>query len=121
MHRIISGIVVAAETEPDKRLKGTWREHCQKLGNRLEDPYLRIMMAHLAFDDWITVVEEVAIPLRDRLNIALRFLDDGQVRIASSLLDGCLIHPIAWSIFPKCEKGTRKIRRPGSAFIHRPY
>ncbi|CCO30943.1 WD repeat-containing protein YBL104C [Rhizoctonia solani AG-1 IB] len=79
MHRIISGIVVAAETEPDKRLKGTWREHCQKLGNRLEDPYLRIMMAHLAFDDWITVVEEVAIPLRDRLNIALRFLDDGQL------------------------------------------
>ncbi|CAE6368927.1 unnamed protein product [Rhizoctonia solani] len=79
MHRIISGIVVAAETEPDKRLKGTWREHCQKLGSRLEDPYLRIMMAHLAFDDWIAVVEEVAIPLRDRLNIALRFLDDGQL------------------------------------------
>ncbi|KAG8762831.1 hypothetical protein FRC11_007612 [Ceratobasidium sp. 423] len=79
MHRIISGIVVAAETEPDRRLKGAWREHCQKLGSRLEDPYLRIMMAHLAFDDWITVVEEVAIPLRDRLNIALRFLDDGQL------------------------------------------
>ncbi|EUC66944.1 WD repeat protein, putative [Rhizoctonia solani AG-3 Rhs1AP] len=79
MHRIISGIVVAAETEPDRRLKGAWREHCQKLGSRLEDPYLRIMMAHLAFDDWITVVEEAAIPLRDRLNIALRFLDDGQL------------------------------------------
>lgn len=71
--------MVAAETEPDKRLKGAWREHCQKLGGRLEDPYLRIMLAHLAFDDWITVVEEAAIPLRDRLNIALRFLDDGQV------------------------------------------
>ncbi|KAH7339923.1 hypothetical protein B0J17DRAFT_657328 [Rhizoctonia solani] len=79
MHRIISGIVVAAESEPDRRLKGAWREHCQKLGSRLEDPYLRIMMAHLAFDDWITVVEEAAIPLRDRLNIALRFLDDGQL------------------------------------------
>lgn len=81
MHRIISGIVVAAEAEPDKRLRGAWREHCQKLGGRLEDPYLRIMLAHLAFDDWIAVVEEAAIPLRDRLNIALRFLDDGQVSL----------------------------------------
>lgn len=83
MHRIISGIVVAAEAEPDKRLRGAWREHCQKLGGRLEDPYLRVMLAHLAFDDWIAVVEEVAIPLRDRLNIALRFLDDGQVSYRS--------------------------------------
>ncbi|QRV94364.1 SEH-associated protein 4 [Ceratobasidium sp. AG-Ba] len=78
-HRLMSGIIVAAETESDKRLKGSWREHCQKLGSRLEDPYLRIMLAHLAYDDWITVVEESAVPLRDRLNIALRFLDDGQL------------------------------------------
>ncbi|KAG8746633.1 hypothetical protein FRC10_004236 [Ceratobasidium sp. 414] len=79
MHRIMSGIIVAAEAEPDKRLKGSWREHCQKLGSRLEDPYLRIMLTHLAFDDWSTVVEEAALPLRDRLNIALRFLDDSQL------------------------------------------
>ncbi|KAG8714755.1 hypothetical protein FRC08_011476, partial [Ceratobasidium sp. 394] len=79
MHRIMSGIIVAAEAEPDKRLKGSWREHCQKLGSRLEDPYLRIMLTHLAFDDWSTVVEEAALRLRDRLNIALRFLDDSQL------------------------------------------
>lgn len=52
------------------------RDHYQRLMNKLQDPYFRIMLSYLVFDDWEDILDEAAIPLRGRLSLALRFLDD---------------------------------------------
>lgn len=43
---------------------------------RLEDPYFRAMLTYLAAGDWADVLEEEYIPLRERIVIALQFLED---------------------------------------------
>jgi len=43
---------------------------------RLEDSYFRAMLTYLALGDWADVLEEEHIPLRERLAIALQFLED---------------------------------------------
>lgn len=52
---------------------------CQRLVVRLQDPYLRAMVTRLTTEDWADVLDEIAIPLRERLAIALQFLDDSEL------------------------------------------
>ena len=52
------------------------REHCERLIVRLQDPYFRAMLTHLTLGDWTEVLEEEALPFRERLAIAFQFLDD---------------------------------------------
>lgn len=52
------------------------REYCQRLAVKLQDPYFRIMLTYIVFNDWADIVEEENLPLRERIAIALRFLDD---------------------------------------------
>lgn len=52
------------------------REHCERIIVKLQDPYLRAMLTHLALGDWSEVLEEELIPFRERLAIAFQFLDD---------------------------------------------
>jgi len=47
-----------------------------RLITRLEDSYFRAMLTYLALGDWGDVLEEEHIPLRERLAIALQFLED---------------------------------------------
>lgn len=51
-------------------------QHCERLIVRLQDPYLRALLTHLTLRDWTEVLEEDSLPLRERLAIALQFLDD---------------------------------------------
>jgi WD repeat-containing protein mio len=52
------------------------RDHCARLMVRLQDPYFRAMLTLLNSGDWSEVLEEEALPLRERLAIAIQFLDD---------------------------------------------
>lgn len=52
------------------------RDQCERLIVRLQDPYFRAMLTHLALGDWSEVLEEESLPLRERLAIAFQFLDD---------------------------------------------
>lgn len=52
------------------------RAQCERLIVRLQDPYFRAMLTHLALGDWSEVLEEESLPLRERLAIAFQFLDD---------------------------------------------
>lgn len=52
------------------------RDHCQRLMAKLQDPYFRIMLSYIVFEDWEEILDEAAMPLRGRLSLALRFLDD---------------------------------------------
>jgi hypothetical protein len=52
------------------------RDQCERLIVRLQDPYFRAMLTHLALGDWTEVLEEESLPLRERLAISFQFLDD---------------------------------------------
>src|ERR1700719_4121373 len=52
------------------------REHCERLIVRLQDPYFRALLTYLTSNDWSEVLEEEALPFRERLAIAFQFLDD---------------------------------------------
>lgn len=52
------------------------REHYNRLIVRLEDKYLRVMLTHIALEDWSEILQEESLPLKERLAVAFRFLDD---------------------------------------------
>ena len=66
--------------------------HCERLVVRLQDPYLRAMLTHLAVsEDWSEVLEEESLPLRERLAIALQFLSDRELSsYLRRVLDRCI-------------------------------
>ena len=57
-----------------------WQEMCKTLSTELQDPYLRSMFALIASSgDWNVVLQEEGLSIRDRVGVALRFLDDDAV------------------------------------------
>lgn len=70
----MSGTVAALAPLVGRNLEN--KGHFAHLILRLHDPYLRMMLAHLAVGDWTEVLEEEIIPFRERLIIAFQFLDD---------------------------------------------
>ncbi|TFK53760.1 hypothetical protein OE88DRAFT_1656037 [Heliocybe sulcata] len=77
-HYMMTGTLVAltshgaASTSRNSEL----REHTEHLIVRLQDPYFRAMLTLLTLRDWSEVLEEEALPLRERLVVAFQFLDD---------------------------------------------
>ncbi|KDQ55662.1 hypothetical protein JAAARDRAFT_180432 [Jaapia argillacea MUCL 33604] len=80
-HHIMTGILAALipQGSGSSSRNTELREHAERLLVRLHDPYFRAMLTHLTSSDWSEVLEEEAIPLRERLAIAFQFLDDPAV------------------------------------------
>ncbi|KAI0071900.1 hypothetical protein K474DRAFT_1629835 [Panus rudis PR-1116 ss-1] len=75
-HHMMSGMLAALSPSSSNR-NNELRDHCERLIVRLQDPYLRALLTHLTFnDDWTEVLAEEALPLRERLAIAIQFLND---------------------------------------------
>lgn len=51
-------------------------EHTERLIVRVQDPYFRAMLTQMISKDWSEVLDEEALPLRERLAIAFQFLED---------------------------------------------
>ncbi|KAI0305481.1 hypothetical protein B0F90DRAFT_1808734 [Multifurca ochricompacta] len=73
-HNIMAGTLAALTPASEKTPE--LRHQYERLVMRLEDPYFRATLTYLAFGDWGDVLEEEHIPLRERLAIALQFLED---------------------------------------------
>lgn len=58
-----------------------WNDQCRKLALELDHPYLRAIFAFIADNDWWDVLDEHALPLKERIGIALRFLSDKDLNI----------------------------------------
>ena len=71
---MMSGMVAALTTGTSRNPELV--QHCERLIVRLQDAYLRALLTHLTVRDWTEVLEEDSLPLRERLAIALQFLDD---------------------------------------------
>ncbi|KAI0041298.1 hypothetical protein FA95DRAFT_1526764 [Auriscalpium vulgare] len=74
-HNMMSGTLAALAPSNTARAPEL-RQHYERLITRLDDPYFRAMLTYLALGDWADVLEEEALPLRERLAIALQFLED---------------------------------------------
>ena len=69
----------------------TWKKLCNDLSVELDEPYLRAIFAFVANGDWQDVLDEQALPLSDRLGIALRFLNEEDLTRYLKNLHGKLV------------------------------
>ena len=56
-----------------------WRELCRDMAVELDDPYLRAIFAYVSNGDWKDVLDDVGLPIRERLGVALRWLRDEEL------------------------------------------
>lgn len=91
-YRIMSTAIAAYSAFKNSGTNNTWKDRCRQLGSELEDPYLRMIFAYIADGNWWDVLDESALPLRERLGVALRFLPDSDLdiylnRLADSVIE----------------------------------
>ncbi|KAF3212500.1 hypothetical protein TWF679_005693 [Orbilia oligospora] len=58
----------------------TWKDLCREMATHMDDPYSRAIFAYVSNGDWQDVLDgSTGLPIRERLGIALRFLEDDEV------------------------------------------
>lgn len=80
-YKIMSTAIAAYSAFKDSNTNNKWRDRCRQLASELEEPYLRVIFAYIADGNWWDVLDESALPLRERLGVALRFLPDSELDI----------------------------------------
>lgn len=53
-----------------------WKDLCYSMAIEMEDPYLRAIFAYVSNGEWRDVLDDVGLPIKERLGIAIRFLKD---------------------------------------------
>lgn len=74
--RLIATAIAGYLAYKDQPGNNAWREQCRRMSSDLDDPYLRVIFGFIADNDWWDILSESAISLRERLGVALRFLND---------------------------------------------
>lgn len=72
-HKLLAMAIAGAakgDTDPD------WEETCAEIAKELTDPYARAILALVSKGDWNSVIEETTLPLKYRVEVALRWLPD---------------------------------------------
>lgn len=79
--RLMSTAIAGFDGSRKSQTNLPWNELCRKLSLELENPYLRAIFAFISNNDWWDVLDEQALPLRERLGIAVRFLADKDLNV----------------------------------------
>ncbi|EMR10478.1 hypothetical protein PNEG_01191 [Pneumocystis murina B123] len=74
-HRLMS-TAIAGFSAKNNTNNTMWKEMCRKMSTELDDPYLRAIFAYVSNGDWRDVLDEQGLPLKERIGVGLRFLDD---------------------------------------------
>ncbi|KAL4808911.1 hypothetical protein BDV18DRAFT_133468 [Aspergillus unguis] len=72
-HKLLAMAIAGAakgNTDPD------WEETCAEIAKELTDPYARAIIALVSKGDWLSVIQEATLPLKYRVEVALRWLPD---------------------------------------------
>jgi hypothetical protein len=56
-----------------------WEETCAEISKELTDPYARAILALVSKGDWNAVIQETTLPLKYRVEVALRWLPDDEL------------------------------------------
>ncbi|RPB15421.1 hypothetical protein P167DRAFT_571494 [Morchella conica CCBAS932] len=75
-----AGATATATAESVKNA-GIWKELCRAMSVELDEPYLRAVFAYVANGEWRDVLDDVGLPIRERLGIALRWLEDAELTV----------------------------------------
>ncbi|OAD70468.1 hypothetical protein PHYBLDRAFT_182399 [Phycomyces blakesleeanus NRRL 1555(-)] len=79
--KLISAVLAGYQPNASN-INPTWRELCESLSrDMLDRPYLRAIFAYIASNDWFKVLDDPGLPLRERMAIALRVLNDDQMTL----------------------------------------
>ncbi|GAD97793.1 conserved hypothetical protein [Paecilomyces variotii No. 5] len=77
-HKLLAmAIAGAAKGEADS----DWEETCAEIAKELTDPYARAILALVSKGDWNSVIQETTLPLRYRVEVALRWLPDDDLTL----------------------------------------
>lgn len=79
--RLMSTAIAGYEAFKGSTVNLPWNDLCRKLSLELDNPYLRAIFAFISDNDWWDVLDEHALPLRERLGIAVRFLADKELNV----------------------------------------
>jgi hypothetical protein len=80
--RKLMSAILASYQAGGSNTNDTWKDICESLSNDMQDrPYLRAIFAYIASNDWYRILDEPGLPLRERMAVALRVLDDEEVSI----------------------------------------
>lgn len=79
--QLMSTAVAGYLAYKEQSMNSPWKDQCRKLALELDNPYLRGIFAFIADNEWWDVLDEHALPLRERIGIALRFLSDKDLNI----------------------------------------
>ncbi|KAI8890822.1 hypothetical protein K501DRAFT_236548 [Backusella circina FSU 941] len=78
--RKLMSAVLAGYQAGGANTNSTWKDICESLSNDMTNrPYLRAIFAYIASNDWYRVLDEPELPLRERMAIALRVLNDEEM------------------------------------------
>lgn len=58
-----------------------WQETCAEIATELTDPYGRAILALVSNGDWNSVLQEETLPLKYRVEVALRWLPDAELTL----------------------------------------
>ncbi len=78
--------------------------HWRGMVNRIDDPYARVMLSRIGGDGWESILREEAVPILDRVAIAVCNLDDTEVSYVSRTTRSMLTRMVQSSpLFSKSE------------------
>ena len=105
----------------------TWNETVQEIANELDDPYARGVLALVSRGDWHDVLAETSLPLRDRVGVALMYLDDQELTeyinsttvecIKEGDIDGVVLTGLTEQSIPLFQSYIEKFGDPQTAIL----
>lgn len=128
-HKLLAmAIAGAAKSEADT----DWEETCAEIAKELTDPYARAILALVSKGDWSSVIQETTLPLRYRVEVALRWLPDDQLTtyleeatteaIRQGDIEGIIFtglgHPSALDLFQSYINKSNDVQTPVLAMSH---
>jgi len=78
MSTAVAGYFATAR-DPSSSSNSTWKDLASEMATELDDPYQRAIFAYIANSEWKDVLYDIGLPIRERIGIALRWLDDGDL------------------------------------------
>ncbi|KAJ5156219.1 hypothetical protein N7492_009022 [Penicillium capsulatum] len=75
-HKLLA-MAIAGAAKGDN--SADWEDTCAEISKELTDPYARAILALVSKGDWHAVIKETTLPLKYRVEVALRWLPDDEL------------------------------------------
>ncbi|GMG35446.1 unnamed protein product [Aspergillus oryzae var. brunneus] len=127
-HKLLAMAIAGAakgDTDPD------WEDTCAEIAKELTDPYARAILALVSKGDWNSVIQETTLPLKYRIEVAVRWLPDDELTeyinemTAEAILQGDIegivltgLGPSAMDLFQSYIRKFNDVQTPVLAMSH---